>query len=178
MKNPAKQPSLKELRTALNVLTTLDVKAPEALLVELTDRIFELERVQKVRRMNRMTEEEIIKYEGRQRTTLRVTVRDGLAAGGRLLQAKNNGATFMLALLAMDVERAVAADYRIRRNPLFIKDNAAGAKDGQVRRRRIKNYVPLLPGLYVYMKTTAAEKKRTLEFFDELFGLNWEIDVV
>lgn len=177
MKNPAKQPTLKDLRTTLRVLTTLDADVPEALLVELTDRIVEKECVQHVRLMNRMTEEQLIKYENRKRTTLRVTTSAGCAGGtgpmgrGRMLQAKNNGATFMMALQEMGREQLTAADYRIRRNPLFIED-ATG------RSRRFKNYVPLLPGLYVYMKTTAAEKKRILEYYDELYGLNWEIELV
>lgn len=166
MKSPKKQPTLKDLRTTLNVLTSLDIDVSDEVLVEISDRIREREKQTQLRRINRMSEEDLIAYANRQRTKLRVTLPDG-----RLLLAKNNGATFLMALSEIGGDKLLAADYKIRRNPLVIQDPSA-------RRRRFKHYVPLEEGIYIYLKTTAAEKKQILNYLDELYELQWEVEIV
>lgn len=166
MKSPCKQPTLKDLRTSLSVLASLDIDIPEEIFVEISNQIREREKIKTVRRINRMSEEDLIDYANRQRTKLRVTLADG-----RMIQERNNGATFLSALKEVGTERLITTDYKIRRNLLIIKDESP-------RKRRFKNYVHLDEKIYVYLKTTAEEKKRILNYLDELYELNWDIEIL
>lgn len=161
-----RKPNLKELRTTLNVLATLDIEVPNQILVELSDRIRQKEKEKLTRKINRMSEEELIRYGNRQRSTLRVLLPDG-----RLLQARTNDATFMLAIQEAGPERLRGIEMKIKRNPLFIIDETD-------ERRRIKNYIFLIPGLFIYGKTSAAEKKKILTTISDRLLLEWEVSVI
>lgn len=161
-----KQPTIKDLRTTLNVLSTLNADVPPELLRELSRILRERESQRLKRRVNRMTEEQLISFESRRRTTLRVNMDDG-----RLIQLKNNELTFLEALKEVGRDRLRSYEIHVRRHPLFIIDE-------QQSRKRIPNYVLLCPGLFVYKKTTAAEKKHILEELDNSFRLNWDIEIM
>ena len=166
MASSNRKPNLKELRTTLNVLSKLDCTVPQSLLVLLSDRIREMESMRLTRRLSRMSEEELIRYGNRQRSTLRV-----LLADGRLIQCRTNEETFLLALHEIGTERLQNIEYRIHRVPFFLPDETG-------LRRRIHNYTLLQPGLFFYARTTAAEKRTLLLHLDNLFQLGWDVSVV
>lgn len=166
MASAKRKPNLKELRTALSVLSKLDCHVPPTLLVHLSDRIREMESLRLKRRLNRMSEEELIRYDNRQRSTLRIVLADG-----RLLQHRTNDETFFLALQEIGQERLQGVEYLLHRHPFFLLDSTS-------LRRRIPNYTLLRPGLFYYARTTAAEKLGLLSYLDNLLQLGWDISVV
>ena len=161
-----RKPNIKELRTTLNVLATLDIEVPNDILVELSDRIRQKEKDKLSRKLNRMSEEELIRYGNRQKSTLRVLLPDG-----RLIQGRTNDVTFLLALKEADHIQLRGIEMKVRRNPVFLPDPT-------LERRRIKNYTLLSPGLFVFTKTTAAEKKKILSTVTDRLQLEWEISII
>lgn len=166
MKTVSKQPSIKDLRTTLNVLATLEVPVPDEVLITLSERIQQREQQKLTRKLNRMSEEQLIHYSSRQKKTLRVVLKDG-----RLLQGKTNDITFVEALRAIDPEQLAAVTYWVRSHPLVVYDDTAN-------KRLYKHYFIVTPGVLVYGKTTAAEKKTILDYLDEKFQLNWEVNII
>lgn len=161
-----KQPNLKDLRTTLNVLSTLDVDVPQELLTCLSEKIREKENSKLTRRMNRMTEEELIQYEARKRVTLRINLPDG-----RLIQRKTNEQTFEAALIEMGYNLLANVDYPIRRKPFILHDTTK-------LRKRIPNYKFVMPGIFVFRKSTGEDKKALLDYIDCTFRLDWDIEIV
>lgn len=166
MKLINRQPSIKELRTALNVLSSLDIDVPNEIFVCLSDRIQKKEKERLSRRINRMSEEELIRYGSRQKNTLRVICNDG-----RLLQGRTNDVTFVQALKEVGPDRLKTLSLKVRRSMVFKVDETG-------ERKRIKNYQLLAPGLFVYEKTTASEKKQILQSIDKAYQLDWEVSVI
>lgn len=163
-----RQPTIKELKTALNVLTTYDigVEVPDELLVALSEMVQHKEQQTLTRRLSRMSEEELIKFEGRRRQQLRILLPDG-----RLLQGKTNDATFVMALKEIGKERLCQTAISFRQHPLLMYDESET-------RQRMNNYYLLMPGVFLFAKTKSAEKKRALEKMDEKLELNWTISLV
>lgn len=161
-----RKPTLKDLRTTLNVLATLDIEVPNHLLVELSERIRQKEKDKLSRKINRMSEEELIRFGNRQKSTLRIILNDG-----RLIQSRTNETSFLLAIKEAGYEHLQGFEMKVRRNPVFLFDPTC-------KRQRIKNYALLSPGLFVYTKTTAAEKKKILVTIAEKLLLEWEISVI
>lgn len=161
-----KQPNLKDLRTTLNVLSTLDVEVPQELLTCLSEKIRQKESSKLSRRMNRMTEEELIQFEARKRVTLRINLPDG-----RLIQRKTNELTFEAALMEMGYDLLASVDYPIRRKPFILHDATK-------QRKRIPNYKFVMPGIFIYRKSTAEDKKALLDYIDCTYRLDWDIDIV
>lgn len=161
-----KQPNLKDLRTTLNVLSTLEVEVPQELLTCLSEKIRQKESSKLTRRMNRMTEEELIQFEARKRVTLRINLPDG-----RLIQRKTNDQTFEAALIEIGRDKLASIDYPIRRKPFIIYD-------ATLQRKRIPNYKFVMPGIFILRKSTGEDKKALLDFLDCTYHLDWDIDIV
>lgn len=166
MKNPIKSPTLKDMRTTLNVLSSLSVDVPDAVFIELSNLIQEKEEKRFRRKVNRMSEEELIRFSSRQKKSLRILLSDG-----RLLHAKTNNATFVLALQEVGAERLQDADLKMGRKPLFLFTSTHN-------KSLYKNYLIVSQNVLVYAKTTAEDKRRILMQLDERYELNWQISIV
>ena len=153
------------MKTTLNVLSAIGIPVPDEILIELSDRIRTKEERNKNRKINRMSEEELIHYHSRQKTTLRIVLDDG-----RLIQGRTNDVTFTMALRELGQERIKHVTYNIGRKPLFIFDDTSN-------KMRFKHYLIVEPGLLVYGKTTAVQKKQILDIFDQKYQLNWDISI-
>lgn len=158
-------PTLRELRITLNVLATLEEEVPNTLLLALSERIKAKEKQKLTRKLNRMTEEELIRYQERPRRSLRVVLSDG-----RLIKGRTNDQTFLQVLKTVGFEQLCSIEMRIRRSPLLYIDST---------RERVlhRGYVLLMPGVFVLRKTTSDEKRHVLETLDQQFQLGWEISV-
>lgn len=166
MKKVSKQPTIKDLRTTLNVLATLTVPVPDEVFVEISAHIQQREEAKLTRRLNRMSEEQLIQYTSRQKKILRVVLPDG-----RLIQGKTNDITFVEALRTIAPEQLAGVTYWVRTHPLVVYDDT-------VNKRMYKHYYILSPGVLIYGKTTGAEKKSILEMLDQKLQLNWEITLI
>lgn len=157
--------TLKDMRTALRVLESLDIEVPCNLLAELSQRIRREEDMRSSRKMDRMSEEDLITYGSRKRTSLRVNLPDG-----RLLHFRTNDQTFEAALREIDLERMKTVDLRIKGRPLLLIDDSR-------KRQRITGYKYVCPGLFVYRKTTSQEKLTALQQLDVALQLNMDIEL-
>lgn len=157
--------TLKDMRTTLRVLESLDMQVPNALLAEISQRIRREEQLRDSRRMNRMSEEDLISYDNRKKTSLRVNLPDG-----RLLHFRTNDQTFEAALREIGAERLSKVDLRVKTHPLLLFD-ATG------KRCRITGYKFVAPGLFVYRKTTTQEKLSALQQIDETLQLNIDLEI-
>ena len=153
------------MRTALRVLESLDIEVPNDLLAELSRRIRLEEDMRSSRKIDRMSEEDLITYENRKRTSLRVNLPDG-----RLLHFRTNDQTFEAALREIDLESLKTVDLRVRNHPMLLFD-ASG------KRQRMTGYKFVCPGLFLYRKTTAMEKLTALQRLDEALQLNMDIEL-
>ena len=112
-----------------------------------------------------MSEEDLISYESRRKTSLRVNLPDG-----RLLHFRTNDQTFEAALREIDPEQMKTVDLRIKGRPLLLFDDSR-------KRQRITGYKLVHPGLFVCRKTTSQEKLAALQRLDETLQLNMEIEL-
>lgn len=78
--------------------------------------------------------------------------------------------TFLAALQRLDNEVLKNAAYKVRRHPVIVVDETR-------RRKRIPNYLPVRDGIFIYRKMTAAEKMKFLNYLDELYYLNWIVEL-
>lgn len=166
MKSAIRKPSIKDLKTALNVLSVLSVEVPDSVFVELSETIRRRESERNTRRLNRMTEDELIRYGQRPRTTLQVILPDG-----HLIQARRNAQTFVMALAEVGEERLAAFRYMVGRKQLLVFDNTQNKK-------LYRHYLIVRPGILVYGKITSEVMRNILLALDEQFLLNWEIRLV
>jgi len=157
---------LKDLKITYNTLTELEHPVPKELIVHIASLIREVEGRNLERKLNRMSEEELIALESRQRRTLRINTPDG-----RIIQKKVNEATFRTAMAELDAENVSALGLTIGRKPLVVFD-------ATMKRQRIKGYAFLKPGFFVISKSTAEEKFRALNDIDTALELDWDIDLV
>lgn len=165
MKTAFKTPTLREMRIALDVLATLEADVPNEIMLELSGKIREREEKRLSRRLNRMSEEELIRYSAKTRTTLRVITDDG-----RLIQAKTNDITFVNALRLVGKDRLLCYSARKGRKPIIVHDPTEN-------HNRHKQYLLVGDGVLVHGRLTAAEKKRVLDQLDERYELGWTITV-
>lgn len=157
---------LKDLKTTYNTLTELTFDVPAELLVHIANLIRQKESLSLERRMNRMSEEELIQMQERQRRTLRINTPDG-----RIIQKKVNEATFRAAMAELDAESVSALGLTIGRKPAVLFD-------ASMKRQRIKGYTLVKPGLFVVSKSTSEEKLRVMVDIDSALELDWDIELV
>ena len=162
---PMRKCTLKDMRTALRVLESLDMEVPCHLLAELSRRIRQEEDMRSSRKIDRMSEEDLIAYGSRKKTSLRVNLPDG-----RLLHFRTNDLTFEAALREIDLEQMKTVDLRLKGRPMLLFDDSR-------RRQRITGYKYVCPGLFVYRKTTSQEKLTVLQRLDVALQLNMDIEL-
>lgn len=157
---------IKDLKIAYNVLCELDHPVPQELLVHLSQRIRAIETRSAQRKMERMTEDQLIHWAEKQKRTLRIYMPDG-----RLIQKPTSEATFREAIRAIGAEPVASLNLMQGRKPVV-------RQDVTLQRRRYKHYYFLKPGYFLLDFPTAAERYAVLRTIDERLQLNWEIELI
>lgn len=160
------KPSLKDLRTTNRVLTMLEFPVSNDLKLYISSQIQEIEQRMKQRKINRMTEEELIAFDEKKHFRLRVHLEDG-----RFIQMKSNKATFEQAIREIDFDLAPHFDVKMGAKPLFHTDPTA-------KQRRVKNYIFVKPGLFVLQGQSANRMRDILERLDAFLELGWDIELL
>lgn len=160
------KPSLKDLRTAQRVLQIIDYPVADELLLYLSNRIMEIEQSVKQRRMERMTDEDLLAFDEKKHYRLRVHLKDG-----SFIQMKHNKQTFEQAIRLIDFNAAPHYDIRVGTKRLFHVDPTQ-------KQKRVKRYLFVNPGLFVLTGTTVSRQKEILEALDEFLELGWEIELI
>lgn len=156
------KPSLKDLRTAYRVLSHLEAEVPQSLLVHLADLIKSEERSRQYRKLARMTEEDLIRYQATPRRRLRINLPDG-----RILQERTNELTFYAALRELDPLRVMALGFQHRDQPLFV------LFDGP--RRQLNGHKLLSEGWFVVRGLKSDQRLQLLRQLDQVLCLDWDI---
>lgn len=157
---------LKDLKITYNVLCDLDHPVPQDLLVYLAQQIRTTESTTAARKKARMTEEQLIHLENKQKRILRIYLPDG-----RMIQKTNSEATFREAIREIGPERVVPMALKVGTKDVVRYDDTMA-------RRRIRKYYFLRPGYFLIEGCSAAEKYEILMRIDAYFQLNWDIEVV
>lgn len=155
----------KELKIAYNVLTEIDYDVPADLLVLLADSIRVNEEKAHVRRISRMTEEDLIRLQNKPQRTLRINTPDGL-----LFHKRTNEETFRAAIRSLSAKQVHELGLRLRTKEWVVKDSTG-------KRQRLKGYVPLEAGYFLLAKSTIKEKQRMLAIVDNALQLDWDIQL-
>lgn len=160
------KPTLKDLRTAYRVLTQLtDDLVPQPLLVRLAGMIKAEEQSRQYRKLARMTEEDLIRYQAYEPRRLRINLPDG-----RIIQEKTNEQTFYSALRELDFAAVVSLDLRLHNKPLFVAFASP--------RRQFNGYKTLRESCFVLRSIKPDERLALLRRLDEALRLGWEISKV
>lgn len=157
---------LRDLKIAYNILAELDYDVPNELLVLIVDIIRDKEQQQNARRLSKMTEEDLIRHQNKQKRKLRINIIDG-----RIIHKRTNEETFRAAFKEFNLDRVVAMNIHLRGKKLILVDSTK-------KRKRLKGYVLIKPGYFVLAKSTGEEKIKTLNMIDETLQLNWEIETL
>lgn len=159
------KPTLKDLKTAHRVLTMLEYPVPSDLMLYLSSQITEIEDTKKQRRIERMSEEELIAMDERQPCHLRVTLRDG-----SFIQMRTNIQTFEQVIKEIDWNKA-NENLKIGSKNVFYFDPSE-------KQRRVKKYVFVKPGYFVLGGVSANRMKEILEKIDESMEMGWDIELI
>lgn len=159
------KPTLKDLKTAHRVLTVLDYPVANDLMLYLSSQITEKEKAKKQRRMERMSDEQLIAEDEKKHTRLRVTLKDG-----RFIQMKYNKDTFEQAIKEIDWS-TTPYDLTLGNKQVFHIDPTG-------RQRRVKNYVFVKPGFFVLKGKTTNQMKEILERIDESMQMGLEVEII
>lgn len=154
--------TLKELRTTYRVLSKIDEPVPQRLLVALADRIKAEEKSQQYRKLARMSEEDLIRYQSSPRRRLRINLSDG-----RIIQEKTNEGTFYSALREMDFARVLALDLWQKDKPLFVGFSTP--------RKQVTGYKMLHESCFVLRGIKPTDRIKLLQRLDEALQLHWDI---
>jgi len=157
---------IKDLKIAYNVLSELDYPVPKDLLVHIAQKIRTQETTTMQRRIARMSEEQLIRLDSKQKRTLKIYLPDG-----RMIQKSNSALTFREAIKEIGAEKIAPLHLMVGRHDIILTD-------ATLKRRRIKHYYFLQPGYFLLDKTTPIERYTILSQIDELLRLNWEIEFV
>jgi len=157
---------IKDLKIAYNVLSELDYPVPKDLLVDIAQTIRTQETTTMQRRIARMSEEQLIRLDTKQKRTIKIYLPDG-----RMIQKSTSALTFREAIKEIGAEKI--APLR-----LMVGHKEVIRIDATQKRRRIKHYYFLQPGYFLLDKTNPAERYAILTQLDELLRLNWEIEFV
>ena len=157
--------SVRDLKKVLILLDALESNVPEAVTDEIISLIHAKETQKELRKLSRMTEEDLARYQNKRRTRLRIQTSDGY-----LIERKSNDDTMKDAIVRIGLDRVQHIEYMVKRKPLFYVDVTE-------KRKRISGYTFLRPGLFLYKRTTAVQKMDILQYLDETFQLDWDIEL-
>lgn len=157
--------TLKDLRTTYRVLTKLGDEVPQGLLITVAEMIKTEEKQRQYRKIARMSEEDLIKYQSTPKRRIRVNLPDG-----RIIQEKTNEQTFYSALREMDFEQVLVLGLTHKGQPLFV-----GFKE---QRKQLNGHKMLHLGCFVKRGLKGDERLKLLNKLDEALKLNWEISLI
>ena len=156
------KPTLKDLRTTYRVLQKLDYDVPPQLLITLADKIKAEEKSRQYRKMAKMSEEDLIRYQSAPKRKLRINLPDG-----RIIQEKTNESTFYTALKELDFKEVLALGLKRKTTPLFVGFDQP--------RKQLVGHKMLHEGCFVLRSIKPEERYSLLQKIDEELRLNWEI---
>lgn len=156
------KPTLKDLRTTYRVLQKLDYDVPPQLLITLADKIKAEEKSRQYRKIAKMSEEDLIRYQSAPKRKLRINLPDG-----RIIQEKTNESTFYTALKELDFKEVLALGLKRKTTPLFVGFDQP--------RKQLEGHKMLHEGCFVLRSIKPEERYSLLQKIDEELRLNWEI---
>lgn len=156
------KPTLKDLRTTYRVLQKLDYDVPPQLLITLADKIKAEEKSRQYRKIAKMSEEDLIRYQATPKHRLRINLPDG-----RIIQEKTNESTFYSALKELDFKKVLALGLKRKTTPLFVGYDQP--------RKQLVGHKMLHEGCFVLRNIKPEERLSLLQKIDEELRLNWEI---
>lgn len=156
------KPTLKDLRTTYRVLQKLDYDVPPQLLITLADKIKAEEKSRQYRKIAKMSEEDLIRYQSAPKRKLRINLPDG-----RIIQEKTNESTFYTALKELDFKEVLALGLKRKTTPLFVGFDQP--------RKQLVGHKMLHEGCFVLRSIKPEERYSLLQKIDEELRLNWEI---
>lgn len=156
------KPTLKDLRTTYRVLQKLDYDVPTQLLITLADKIKAEEKSRQYRKIAKMSEEDLIRYQATPKHRLRINLPDG-----RIIQEKTNESTFYSALKELDFKEVLALGLKRKTTPLFVGFDQP--------RKQLMGHKMLHEGCFVLRSIKPEERYSLLQKIDEELRLNWEI---
>lgn len=159
------KPTLKDLRTTYRVLSHMDDEVPQWLLVTLAEQIKAEEKSRKYRKIAKMSEEELIRYQATPKRRLRINLPDG-----RIIQEKTNENTFFKALRELDPEQVSNLGMSLRGRPIFVIFKEP--------RKQLNGHKMLKEGFFVIRQMKSEERHQLLKKLDEKLKLNWEIELM
>lgn len=157
-----RKPSLKDLRTTYRVLSKIDETVPQQLLIALAERIKAEEKSRQYRKIAKMSEEDLIRYQATPKRRLRINL-----PNGRIIQEKTNEATFHMALREIDFAQILELNLKRKGTPLFVGFDKP--------RKLLVGHKMLTPGCFVLRNIKSDERLHLLQRIDEELQLNWEI---
>lgn len=155
---------LKDLKITYNILSELDHPVPTDLLVHLAEQIRNKETTTLQRRKARMTDEQLIRLENKQKRTLKIYLPDG-----RMIQKPTTLATYREAIREVGAERIAALGLRLGRKDVV-------RRDPTMARKRMYGHWFIQPGYFLRDAANTAERYDILYRIDELLQLNWDIE--
>ena len=156
------KPTLKDLRTTYRVLQKLDYDVPPQLLITLADKIKAEEKSRQYRKIAKMSEEDLIRYQSAPKRKLRINLPDG-----RIIQEKTNESTFYTAMKELDFKEVLALGLKRKTTPLFVGFDQP--------RKQLVGHKMLHEGCFVLRSIKPEERYSLLQKIDEELRLNWEI---
>lgn len=156
----------KDLKTTYNTLCDLDYPVPSDLLRHIAERIRTLDTRARERKLFRMTEEQLIRWDNKQKRVLRIYTPDGL-----LIQKDTAEESFRDAIRRIGPENVSTLGLRLGRKTVI-------RYDATLSRRRFKGYFYLCPGYFLIDGTKVADKHKILCQIDAMLQLNWEIELL
>jgi len=159
-----RKPTLKDLRTTYRVLSKMEDEelVPQALLVTLAESIKKEEKTRQYRKIAKMSEEDLIRYQSVPKRRLRINLPDG-----RIIQEKTNEETFFKAMQELEPEVASALGLEHKGKPLFVHFEEP--------RKQLNGYKMIRIGFFVLRQMKSEERMNLLNKIDAKLKLNWEI---
>lgn len=159
------KPTLKDLRTAYRVLTRINTDVPQHLLVTLADMIKAEEKSRRYRKIAKMSEEDLIRYQASPKRRLRINLPDG-----RIIQEKTNEQTFYAALREVDFPSLLSLGLTHRGVPIFV-----GFKE---KRTLLVGHKMLQESCFVSKSLKSDERIKLLHHIDSSLRLSWDIELM
>lgn len=157
-----RKPTQKELRTTYLVLSHMGEEVPQSLLVTLAEQIKAEEKSRQYRKIARMSEEDLIRYQAVPRRRLRINLPDG-----RIIQEKTNELTFYKALQELEPNQVVSLELKIKTRPIFVLFVEP--------RKQLVGHKMIREGFFVLRQLKSEERIQVLKKLEEKLQMNWDI---
>lgn len=156
----------KELRVTHRFLSECDLAVPRELMVEISRLLQEEQQRRHQRKLNRATEEQLIRMHNKPMRILQIMMADGM-----LVRGATNAQTYLDALEEIGLDRLLEFDFRYGKHAVLIYDPT-------LKRRRIQGYWFLRPGYFVCRLKDSRAMAKVLDTIDRTLQLNMQIKLV